>query len=387
MTVPSDRNTERDAHLQGALRHAPDASAAPSAALSDAILRAAHGAVAQARRPAPTATGRLHWLAAAWAWLGQPRLAGALAGLMVTTLVGVLWWDQPIERALDPTGEAPLWSKDSPAAPVPAMVPAETVEAKSKLARPAQEVDARAPVVLAERTARQSAPVPAPAVAPGPAPAPTPAPSPAKARGPASTRNEASAEAPAAGAGEARQPASVLAKAAPTQDAAAAGVSSPPAPAAAARRADAPVRERAELSAARTATPAPALKAAVPSASPAPASLAEVRAAISAQPERWTWQLGAQPPRAMTGELQAWLARLDATAGAALGGAALPESRAAQSATLHLLRDAQPHSSVLWGVDAVQVLSVGSAPASPRPGLAPHAARELAEELAQIAAR
>lgn len=382
MTAPSDRDTERDAHLQGALRHAPDANAAPPAALSDAILRAAHGAVAQARRPARTATGSLHWLAAAWAWLGQPRLAGALAGLMVATLVGVLWWDQPIERALDPAGEAPLWSKDSPAAPVAATVPAETPEAESKLARPVQEVDARAPVVLAERSARRSAPAPAPA----------PAPSPAMARGPASTRNEASAEAPAAGAGEARQAASVLAKAALTQDAAATGVSSPPAletpaPAAATRRADAAVRERAELSAARTATPAPALKAAVPSASAAPASLAEVRAAISAQPERWTWQLGAQPPRAMTGELQAWLARLDAAAGTALGGAALPESRAAQSATLQLLRDAQPHSSVLWGVDAVQLLSVGGAPASLRPGLAPQTARELAAELAQIAAR
>ncbi|MEQ1806168.1 MAG: hypothetical protein ABL900_12410 [Burkholderiaceae bacterium] len=405
MTAPFDhdteRDTERDARLQVALRHAPDAKAAPPVALSDAILRAAHGAVAQAGRAAPAPSGWLRQLSAAWAWLGQPRLAGALAGLMVATLVGVLWWDQPIQRALDPAGEAPLRSSDSSAAPAVATAPGEPAVAKPKLAKPVQEIEAKARAVAAPRAAAEPAPAPSPAISPEPATAraPAPAAAPAIARGPAPTRSEVSAEAPMAGGAETRQAAAVIAKTALKQDAAAAGIASPPAPAtpalgSAARRADAAVRERAELSSATAAAPVPALnqalnKSAAPAAAAAPASLADVRAAIAAQPDRWTWQLGAQPPRAMTAELQAWLARLDAAAGTALGGPVPPESSAAQSesATLHLLRDARAHCSIHWGTEAVQLVSAGGAQAHRRAGLPPQTSRELAAELAQIAAR
>mgnify|MGYP007054665665 CR=1 FL=1 len=419
---------ERDVHLQGALRHAPDANAAPPAALSEAILRAAHGAVAQRAAPAPPAW--LRQLSAAWAWLGQPRLAGALAGLMVATLVGVLWWDQPLERALDPAAQAPLRSSDSAAAPAGAKRPAEMAVAKPELARPVQEYVAQTPAVAVARTAPKSAAAPSPAIAPTPAialgpapvpapvPAPEPAPSPAvapspaiatepapatarapaatptpeMARGPAPTRSKASADASAAGAGETRLAEAVIAKTAPTQDAALEGTRSLAAPATSATapampRADA--RDRAEPSAANKLATAQARKSTAPLAAAALGSLADVRAAIAAQPDRWAWQMGANPPRAMTGELQAWLARLDAASGAALGSAALPGSDTAQvgGATLHLVRDSQPHSSIHFGTDAVQVVGARGAQSQRRPGLAPQTARELAEELAQIAAR
>ncbi len=341
MTAASDRGTEpdpeRDAHLQVALRHAPDANAAPPAALSDAILRAAHGAVAPAGRAARAPTGWLHRLGAAWAWLGRPRLAGALAGLMVATLVGVLWWDQPLERSLGPAAQAPLRSNDSPAAPTAATAPAETVVTQPKFETPAQDLEARVPAV---------------------------------------------------------------AKKARTQDAAIAATPSPPALATpalvtTARRADAPVRERAELAAASVAAPVQShnqalSKSAAPSSVAALASLAEVRAAIAAQPDHWTWQLDAEPrPRAMTPELQLWLARLDAAAGAALGSSTLPAPSTAEDtgATLHLLRDAVPHSSVHWGTEAVRVVAARGTPTQRRPGPPPQTARELAAELAQIAAR
>ena len=360
-------NAERDAHLQGALRHAPDANVVPPAALSDAILRAAHAAVAQAQRASPAAPG---WqpLAALWAWLGQPRLAGALAGLMVATLVGALWWGQPIERAFEPAPQAPLRSNDSAPAPTAATAPArpapaEPVAAKSKLARPLQKSEAEAPApVLVE-----SAPAPA--------------------------RREAAAETPAAAAAEARPTGAVLAQAAPALDAAtaesrAATAAATPAPVAPARQADAAARQRAALSD----TGAQAL--APKSAGAALASLADLRAAIAARPGRWSWQFGTHAPRAMTDELQAWLARLDAaasvaSAGAASAGAALSSSGVAEQtgATLQLLRDSQPHSSVRWSVDAVQIVVVGTAQVSQRAGLAPQIARELDAELAQIAAR
>ena len=357
-TEPQD-DAERDAHLQGALRHAPDANVAPPAALSDAILRAAHAAVAQTRRASPTSPG-WHPLAAAWAWLGQPRLAGALAGLMVATLVGVLWWGQPIERAVEPAPQAPLRPNDS--------APAEPVVAKSKLARPLQKSEAKAP----ERVLVESAPAPAPA----PAPTPTPA------------RGEAAPEAPAAAAAEARQAGAVVAQAAPALDAATAEspavpVSATPAPVAPARRADASARQRAALS------DAGAQALAAKSGGAALASLADLRAAIAARPGRWSWQVGTHAPRAMTDEVQAWLARLDAAAGAASAGAAPSSSGAADKtgATLHLLRDSQPYCSVHWSVDAVQMAVVGSAQVWQRAGLAPEIARALDVELAQIAPR
>jgi hypothetical protein len=75
-----DSALERDAYLLAALRHAPDADARPSAALTQAILDAARRAVA---RP-----GWRERLFAAWA---QPAPWAAFATLALGTVIGVLW--------------------------------------------------------------------------------------------------------------------------------------------------------------------------------------------------------------------------------------------------------------------------------------------------------
>ena len=185
----------------------------------------------------------------------------------------------------------------------------------------------------------------------------------------------------------------MVAQAAPALDAATAEspavpVSATPAPVAPARRADASARQRAALS------DAGAQALAAKSGGAALAALADLRAAIAARPGRWSWQVGTHAPRAMTDEVQAWLARLDAAAGAAAAGAAsagaAPSSSGAADktgATLHLLRDSQPYCSVHWSVDAVQMVVVGSAQVWQRAGLAPEIARALDAELAQIAPR
>ena len=95
---------ERDAWLAQALRHAPDANTDAPPALSNAILREAR---AMALRPAPPAapprpnrTGPLQWLGSAWGWLARPPVAAGFASLMVATLVGVMWWEQPLDESL-----------------------------------------------------------------------------------------------------------------------------------------------------------------------------------------------------------------------------------------------------------------------------------------------
>lgn len=123
-------DAERDAYLEVALRHAPDAGIDAPASVSAAILREARGAAAQATpsRPwsaeAPDQPGGAGVAAALlrfWNWLARPPVAGAFASVMVATLAGVMWWGEPIERTL----ERPMAKADSaPAAPA---APAEHV--------------------------------------------------------------------------------------------------------------------------------------------------------------------------------------------------------------------------------------------------------------------
>jgi hypothetical protein len=157
VTDRDDPGPEHDAHLRAALRHAPDAALAPSAALDDAILQRARSATAEAPgnvspqgassrhdaeasqgpfsppeaapsrgafapqqpprndRPAaparPTATtGR--GIAGWWSWLARPSVATGFAGVMVATLVGVMWWGRPLDEAMPRRYETP-----APAAP------------------------------------------------------------------------------------------------------------------------------------------------------------------------------------------------------------------------------------------------------------------------------
>ncbi len=331
-TPPTDplRDAERDAHLQGALRHAPDAQLAAPAVVSDAILRAARSAVARTPtggdRPAETSS-LLRWLAAAWAGLSTPRLAGALGGLTVATLVGVLWWGQPIEPALDSVPQAQDRSNDAAAqraratpSAAPAPQPAAAVERES--ARLPAKAEARATAankpgaVLRESASRGAAdPAPAPAIESAAA-----EPDPARQRSDNSVRT-ATAEPARRAAAVAETPAAPLA--APPQlsaggaalgaaqdRATAEGAGAAPSALASARP-EARAMARSEPAAARAKA---ALQAAPSLAVGTP--LAPLREAIAAQPERWTWRRSAEAPRAMSSEFQAWLAQLDAAAGA-----------------------------------------------------------------------
>jgi outer membrane biosynthesis protein TonB len=81
MTMEDD---PRDAWLQHALRHAPDADAVPPPALREAILQKARGVVA------PSGGLRARFAALA-AWLARPPVAAALASVMFAVVIGGLW--------------------------------------------------------------------------------------------------------------------------------------------------------------------------------------------------------------------------------------------------------------------------------------------------------
>ena len=95
-------DAERDAWLREALRHAPDADAAPPSGVSEAILSKAR---AQARIGAPersrrARTGAANGLAALWDWLARPPVAAGFASVMAATLVGLMWWDRPMDETI-----------------------------------------------------------------------------------------------------------------------------------------------------------------------------------------------------------------------------------------------------------------------------------------------
>lgn len=133
MSTPRPDDAERDAWLSEALRHAPDAHAAPPSALSDAILRQARAATNAPRAPARSA-----W-AAVWAWLARPPVAAGFASVMVATLIGLMWWDQPI----DPTVARAPAAEATPAAPVAAAAPTPSPEAAPERHGPAPNAERR----------------------------------------------------------------------------------------------------------------------------------------------------------------------------------------------------------------------------------------------------
>ena len=118
---PQPGDAEHDAWLRAALRHAPDADASPPEALRRSILdeaRAAAFASARATPPGSTtahigSTPRPHGVigavAAFWTWLARPPVAAAFASVMATTLVGVMWWDRPLDETL-PSATPPVAS-------------------------------------------------------------------------------------------------------------------------------------------------------------------------------------------------------------------------------------------------------------------------------------
>ena len=428
----SSHDSERDAWLGEALRHAPDADAGAPPGVRDAILRQAREAAAT---PAPRADAQRRnspW--SGW-WLGlmQPPVAAGFASVMVATLVGVMWWGRPIDEPLreanqpdvaapeasstpSATNPSPVAVPETPpaeAAPPPAAREAEAArrvpaqppqalpparsdpEGRRESARPdramapfersaqRKEGTSASPEVATDQVAiRNAAPPPAAAVAapaatapPAAAPPAPPAPAVTEGNPPPERKREADALAdntrPAADAatGSAEAKAGARAGAATT-------------PAAAAARSQAATRS-ADLGAAehtRSAVASHSLAAPPALADP----LARLRSAVAAQPGAWTWQRGSGSEQPMNDAVQGWLAQLDDATRVrwqAVPGA--PESGATQ--TLRLLRDGRLQSTMRIDTTGVQVEPAGTAAVARRAPLPATDAAALAAALERAA--
>ena len=107
---PAAGDDEHDAWLREALRHAPDAALSAPPLLRDSILSQARAAVEPAPPAAEPARRRASspsTFAAFWSWLAQPPVAAGFASVMAATLVGVMWWDRPLDEALPPPSAPP----------------------------------------------------------------------------------------------------------------------------------------------------------------------------------------------------------------------------------------------------------------------------------------
>jgi hypothetical protein len=153
---PDDRSdgpadAERDAWLREALRHAPDSAAAPPPALREAILaraRAATGAHRSASAPGrrPTGAATANPFVAFWDWLARPPIASGFAGVLAATLVGLVWWDRPMDEALPRPPSASVDGARAPqpstalsSAPTPGAVPRPAPGAAAERAARAQD--------------------------------------------------------------------------------------------------------------------------------------------------------------------------------------------------------------------------------------------------------
>jgi hypothetical protein len=301
----TDDDLPHDAWLREALRHAPDAEAGPPPKLNETILRMGRAAVAPRaeRRPTPavprptasSSRGLAEMISSCWAWLARPPVAAGFAGLMVATVVGVMWWDRPLEEALPPREEsvaaAPSPSPAAAPAAVTTPVPAGLPDAAKRAAAPAANDTAwrkavpaaTAPPAAPAVTAKAEAPPPAAAPAPVPTPTPAPAQTPAPPVVAESTARER--------------------EAAERRDVAASRMAAATAPAA-----DAAVPGALSGRAAALATPAAAAASGIETP-----SLSNLRFEIRRQPDAWTWQRDDGEVRAMDEAMQNWIAQADRT--------------------------------------------------------------------------
>ena len=291
----------RDAWLSQALRHAPDAEVSVPAAVSETILRQARSATVPsgAARAAPSALPAPTWaerLGAVWAALARPPVAAGFASLMVATVVGLMWWDRPLEETLPP--------RQAPAAAAPAPQQAgEPATAVTAAPKPAQAQVAPSRIVVApapeRKTAAPAATAPPAPAAPRAVPAPPVMPTAPTLVVPALQRDMA------------------MAKSAPS-------VVATPAISGAAAGAAPPAREsteRRDEAAALSAPPlpsaaAPTAVAATASASSAIATpgLRNLRFEIAAGPQAWTWQRDDSAAQPIDSAVQAWIVQADRSA-------------------------------------------------------------------------
>src|SRR5437763_1691037 len=148
-------DAERDAWLREALRHAPDSGALPPSGVSEAILAEARAKARSAvPRRAAVRAAPANTFAAFWAWLARPPVAAGFASVMAATLVGLMWWDQPMDPTIPPPPAAQTRGElaQAPAATVvqaPAAAPlldamAPAAANRNDLSAPKQRDDARA---------------------------------------------------------------------------------------------------------------------------------------------------------------------------------------------------------------------------------------------------
>lgn len=316
---------QRDAHLRAALRHAPDAQLQPPPALSALILKEAR---AKARDASVPVRAPRHPLLGMWDWLARPSVAAGFAGVMVATLVGLMWWDQPMDEAM-PRPPAP--------AAAPAAAPAPAPVAATPPAAPTAEATRPAPATEPARALQRKS---APAAKPAPAAAPTPE---------VAAREEPAAPAAVGAAQPARDAAPPVALSAPPPAPA-------PAPAAAADTAtagavatprakslDESKRQRGMASAdtLNKAAKNEAREAEVRS------SIAAVRTAIAAEPARWAWQRsGSAAAQGMNDAVYAWLAQLESATGPRWQPRAERDTAAPLGRELLLLRDGRVQHSL-----------------------------------------
>ena len=146
----SDDAFPRDPWLREALRHAPDAEAAPPRAVSDAILRQAHASAP--RRPRSTVGS---WIDRSWAWLARPQSAAAVAAIFAATVLALMFGSGALE---DKVRQQPEAAVELAHAPAPAEAP-EPIRAQRDARRESAQLApaAPAPPVAADR-ALQPAP-------------------------------------------------------------------------------------------------------------------------------------------------------------------------------------------------------------------------------------
>ena len=376
MTSTADRDPERDAYLSEALRHAPDAALAPPAALSDAILRQARSATAasipaDASKPAAAslrpARAPRRPIADFWLWLARPQVAGGFASVLAATLVGMLWWDRPMDDAM-PRAPAP---STAPSTPPSTATPAPARSDAPGQAMPLPPADLRA-------NSGETKPVPSSSAKPTPeVHTHTPAPTHATQRVDKATATESATDA-------APRTTATTPAAAPSPAGPMAAAPMPPAPAMAAAPAlrdelkaatdtvknkRAPVAQvqasafdKASRNAAGAAAGSLARSTESSEARRASLPLRNLRLSLGEEPQRWTWQRDAGSAQPIDAALRMWLTRLESAlagsnaeiaAGTTGGDAEASPSDGVQ--TLRLLRDGRMHTLLRLDGDSVRI--------------------------------
>jgi hypothetical protein len=437
MTQAPDRDDERDTYLREALRHAPDAALGPPAALSDAILRQARSApmAAPAARAASAELQRhgspRRVLDDLWSWLARPPVAAGFASVIAATLVGMMWWDRPMDEALPPRPALPAAAPPGRAAAVD--TPSEAAApiaptAPSVATAPKRDTPSASKPVVAGAQASTEAPARDARDRAGVSKAPPPVREPANLAKDTEAALRRATPQPFPGSSESASEESMRQR----QQAAAPSARSEPAPPTsppgvvttaplAELKAAAPSAKKERATAAPTMAgrafdqapsnstgsaqtdsaqaaerPAPGLANRF-AAQPGPSPLVALRATLAEQPRRWTWTREDGSAQPMNATVQAWLARLDdATISSVLQGNAKPgdpeEARGSLQAArrdaedtdvsaplqvLRLLRDGRLHTTLRLRNQSVQVDTIGTPDPHWQTPLAPSAGAAL----------